>query len=61
VELVEDKLFVKLAKAGGGWLWHNDRIDKKLELVPGCCFGGFVGHREKGRMRSIIGGHAPTA
>jgi hypothetical protein len=35
VELVEGKLFVELTKAGGGWLCRNDKINNKLEVVPG--------------------------
>jgi hypothetical protein len=51
VELAESMLFVELAKAEGGWLWHNGRIDNKQELVPGYCLGEFVVERAKGRIR----------
>jgi hypothetical protein len=53
-------LFVKLEKAGGGWLWHNDRIDNKSELFPGCCLGELA-DRVKGRMGNIDGVVVPIA
>jgi hypothetical protein len=34
MEPAEGMLFVELEKAMGDWLWHNDRIDNKSELVP---------------------------
>jgi hypothetical protein len=54
-------LFVELAKAGGGWLWHNGRIDNKQELVPGYCLGEFVVERAKGRMLNVDGEAVPIA
>jgi hypothetical protein len=61
VELVEDMLFMELAKARGGWLWHNDKIDNKPEHVPSCCFGGFVVKKAKGGMWNISGEAVPIA
>jgi hypothetical protein len=45
-------LFVELMKAGGDWMWHNDRIGSRLELAPGC-LDEFVVERVKGRTESI--------
>jgi hypothetical protein len=45
-------LFVKLAKAGGDWLWRSDRIDNKPKLPLGCLVG-FVVERTKGRIENI--------
>jgi hypothetical protein len=51
---------VELAKDGGGWLCHNDRINNKLEHVPGC-LGGLEVEKSKGRMENIDGELVPTA
>jgi hypothetical protein len=59
VGLIGGMLFVELAKARDGWLWHNDRIDKKLELVPDCCLVEFVADRAKGMMGNIDGAVMP--
>jgi hypothetical protein len=52
VELIEGMSFVGLAKAGGDWLWHSDRIDNRLEVALGC-MGEFVVERAKDRMENI--------
>jgi hypothetical protein len=54
VKLAESMLYVELAKAGGGWLWHNDMIDNKSEPVPGC-LGGLAVEKSKGGMGNING------
>jgi hypothetical protein len=60
VELVKGILFVELMKAMGGWLWHNDRIDKRPELVIDL-LGGLVAKTAKGKMENIAGGVGRTA
>jgi hypothetical protein len=35
VELAEGRLFVGVTKAGGGWLWCNDKIDNWIEVILG--------------------------
>jgi hypothetical protein len=53
-------LFVELAEAGGGWLWHNDMIDSMPELIP-VSLGEFVAERVNGRMQNIGGEAVPIA
>jgi hypothetical protein len=57
---VKGMLFVELMKAMGGWLWHNDRIDKRPELVLDL-LGGLVAKTAKGKMENIAGGVGRTA
>jgi hypothetical protein len=56
---MEGKLFVKSMKAGGGWLWHSDRIDNMTDAILGYCLGEFV-KRAKGMMENIVGERVPT-
>jgi hypothetical protein len=52
VKLTEGMLFVERVKVGDDWLWHDDRIDSKLELVTGC-LGEFVTEIVKGKTENI--------
>jgi hypothetical protein len=61
VELTEGKLFVELAKVGGDWLWHNDKINNRMEVILDYCLGQFVVERAKGRMENMTGEGAPIA
>jgi hypothetical protein len=54
VALLENKLFVELAKVVGDWLWHSGMIGNKPGLGLGC-FGTLVVKSVKGRMESIAG------
>jgi hypothetical protein len=58
--MAEGRLFVGLMKDGGGWLWHNDKIDNRTEAILSYCLGGFV-KRAKGTMVNIVDGEVPTA
>jgi hypothetical protein len=55
-----DMLFVKLAKVGDDWLWHNDTIGNKPEVGLGC-FGRIVVEKVKGKMESNGASEEPTA
>jgi hypothetical protein len=46
-ELMRGMLFVELTKVVGRWLWYNDIIDNRSELVLGL-FGGLVVERARG-------------
>jgi hypothetical protein len=46
--MMKGMLFVELVKAGGGWLWHIDRIDNRTEVVHSYCLGEFVEEKAKG-------------
>jgi hypothetical protein len=50
---------VGLMKDGGGWLWHNDKIDNRSEAILNYCLGGFV-KRAKGTMVNIVDVEVPT-
>jgi hypothetical protein len=54
VELADGMLSVELAKAMGGWLWHNGKIDNMPKLGPGY-LDGFVTEIAKDKMESIDG------
>jgi hypothetical protein len=53
-------LFMELVKAGGDWLWHNDRIGSRPELAPDC-LDEFVVERAKGMTKNIGNEVEPTA
>jgi hypothetical protein len=52
VVLAEGMLFMELAKAKDGWLWHSGMIDNKPKLRLGS-FGKFVVETAKGRIENI--------
>jgi hypothetical protein len=51
----KDRLFVKLVKVVGGWLWHSDRIDSRTYVVLGYYLGEFIGEKMKGEMGYMAG------
>jgi hypothetical protein len=60
VALLEDMLFVELAKVMDDWLWHSGMIGNKPRLGLGC-FGRLVVGNVKGMMENITGGGEPIA
>jgi hypothetical protein len=59
-KLLEDMLFVELAKVVDDWLWCSGRIGNMLEAGLGC-FGKLTVERVKDRMESIVVSEGPTA
>jgi hypothetical protein len=60
VALLEDMLFVELAKVMDDWLWHSGMIGNKPRLELGC-FGRLVVGNVKRMMENITGGGEPIA
>jgi hypothetical protein len=60
VVLLKGMLFVELANAKNGWLWHSDMIRSNPELELGY-FGRLLVGRAKGRIENIVGGGEPIA
>jgi hypothetical protein len=56
-----DMLFIELAKVGGAWLWHSDRIDSRMGVVLGYCLGDLVEEIVTCKMGNIAGDMVPTA
>jgi hypothetical protein len=58
--LLEDMLFVELAKVVGGWFWHSDMIGNRLKVGLDY-FGRIAMGNVKGKMENIAGGVEPIA
>jgi hypothetical protein len=55
VVMVKGMLFVVLMKVEGGWLWRNDRIDHRTEVVLRYCLDEFVEEKVKGTTGNMAG------
>jgi hypothetical protein len=58
--LLEEMLFVELAKVVHNWLWRSGRIGNMPQVGLGC-FGKLAAERAKDRMGNIASNEGPIA